>query len=76
MTMQRQCALRPSAATFAVRRRNALQRQDDAGGPAPRHLLLGGINLLFPTRQFRCYFEKIPLLFHCSEKRAFRAASH
>jgi hypothetical protein len=34
-------------------------------------LLFGRNYLLFPTRKFRCYFEKIPLLFHCSEKPRF-----
>jgi hypothetical protein len=55
MTMQRQGALRPSAATFAARRRNALQRPDDAGGPAPRRLLFGRNYPPFPTGQFRNY---------------------
>jgi hypothetical protein len=36
------------------------------GGP-----LFGRNYLLFPTHKFRCYFCKIPLLFHCSEKPLF-----
>jgi hypothetical protein len=36
----------------------------DAGATG---LLFGRINLLFPTRQFRCYFKK----FRCSEKQRF-----
>jgi hypothetical protein len=55
-------------ATFAVQPGNAPPRPGD---PAPRRLLFGRNYQLFPTGQFRCYFEKIPLLFHCSEKRLF-----
>jgi hypothetical protein len=46
---------------------------------ATRQLLLGRNYALFPTRQFRCYFCKIPLLFHCYSivpKNSGSAASH
>jgi hypothetical protein len=35
-------------------------------------LLFGRNYQLFPTGKFRCYFEKIPLLFRCSGKPAVR----
>jgi hypothetical protein len=48
-------------------------------GSRPRRLLFGGNYQLFPTHNFRCYFEKIPLLFHCYSivpKNRGSAASH
>jgi hypothetical protein len=63
--------MRRQGATFAVRPSNAPSRPDAGGSTPPTPVLFGRIYLLFPTRQFRCYFEKIPLLFRCSQKRRF-----
>jgi hypothetical protein len=72
MTMQRQGALRPSAATFAVRRRNTLQRPDDAGSAPPHaRLLFRRDDLLFAMRRFAVISEKFVV-----PKNSSSAASH